>query len=245
MTDVGRPAAATDRVALVIVAAGRGSRLGRVTDDAGKALVQVAGRTLLEHALTAFAPLDLLCEVVVVHTPGEEDRFRRVVGSGIHLTPGGETRAASVRAGLAAITSTPDVVAIHDAARAFVPVEVVRRTISAVTGDVIGAAPGVPVVDTVREVDDAGRVVRTVDRASLRTVQTPQVIRADAAASLRDHPELWDGATDDLEAVLTAVAKGDLAGEVVLVDGDRRALKVTRPEDLLIAASLATGQADG
>lgn len=233
-----------DAVAVVVVAAGRGRRLGGAADAAGKALTEVGGRTLLEHTLTTFGRLASVSEVVVVHTPGEAERFRRVAGSQVILTPGGATRADSVRAGLSGLTTPHGLVAIHDAARAFVPGEVVGRTIAAVTGEVIAAAPGMPVVDTVREVSGDGRVLRTLDRAPLRTVQTPQVIRADVVAVIRDRPELWDGVTDDLSVVLAAIARGDVSGQVALVDGDRRALKITHPEDLVIATALSTGSVD-
>lgn len=224
-------------VGAVIVAAGRGRRLGGFGDERGKALVEVGGRSLLAHAVETLAGIERIGEIVVVHTPGEEEAFRAVTGGAVTLVPGGETRAASVRAGIVALAAPVDLVAVHDAARAFVPRDVVRAVLAAVGDDVIAAAPAVGMVDTVKEVDGDGLVVATLDRDRLRAVQTPQVIRYDVVVELLASGR-WEDATDDLAVVEAGVAAGLVEGSVRLIDGDRRGLKLTRPSDIAVIGAL-------
>ncbi len=236
---------AAGECAAVVVAAGRGDRLGAAAGDRPKALVEIAGRPMLELALVGISAPEEVGELVVVHPPGFHNAFAAVVGDGVRLVEGGATRAASVRAGIAAVTSRPAAVAIHDAARPLVPPAVVRRAITAVAGDVIAAAPGLPLADTLKEVGDDGRVLRTAERRGLWAVHTPQVVRADVAATVLAS-DVGGDPTDDLTLVEAAVAEGRVAGRVVLVRGDPRDLKITWPEDLHVAAALvATGPSAG
>ena len=224
----------------VVVAAGIGQRLGDAVGGP-KALVRVDGTCLLAHALRRLhaAGID---PIVVVHTPGHADDFTAAVrGLGVaSLVPGGETRTASVQAGLDALGSREVArVAVHDAARAFMPAEVIRAAVAAVDGDVVAAAPGLPVADTLKRVaGDEHRVAATVDRGGLWAVQTPQVFDAATLADVR----VWATgmqATDDLALVEQAIASGVVTGEVRLVRGSPLGLKVTYPDDLTIAEALA------
>lgn len=204
-----------------------------------KALVEVAGRTLLELCLTNLRAVPEVTSVVVVHPPDHGDAFRAVVGDAVTLVAGGATRAASVRAGVAAVDGPQELLAIHDAARPLVPPAVVSRTIAAVTADVVAAAPGSPVVDTLKSVRGED-VVGTVGRGGLWAVHTPQVVRRDvyeaavAVAGDRD-------TSDDLALVEDAVSVGAVVGRVRLVPGDPRDLKVTYPEDLTVVAAIVRG----
>lgn len=225
-------------VGAVVVAAGRGERLG---GDRPKALVEVAGRALIGWAVEGLrsAGLD---HIVVVHTPGEEAAFVAAVDdAGVVFTLGGSHRSASVRAGLGALPSAVRLVAVHDAARAFTPPAVIRAAVAAVTGDVVAAAPALPVADTLKRVD--GRHVRaTVDRRDLVAVQTPQVFPRDVLDRVASSEAT---ATDDLVLVEEHVTAGELTGRVVWVPGSPRALKVTYPEDLVIAEALAAPRVAG
>lgn len=226
--------------AAVVVAAGEGTRLGDRSGDVPKALVEVDGRTLLDLALTTILAVGRFDPVVVVHPPGLRDSFARIAGEDVRLVPGGARRSDSVRAGVAALDDRPDRVAIHDAARALVPPGVVARTLDEVAGDVIAAAPGLPVADTLKAVDDDGTVRRTVDRHGLWTAHTPQVVRGDVLAAVL----AWAGdrhATDDLGLVEDAVHAGVVEGGIRLVPGDPRDLKITWPGDLVVAAMLVRG----
>jgi 2-C-methyl-D-erythritol 4-phosphate cytidylyltransferase len=227
-----RPAGA--QVGAVVVAAGRGERLG---GGVPKALVEVGGRTLVARAVDGLRRAGV-ATIVVVHTPGAAGPFAAVLDDEVILIPGGEDRSASVRAGLDALPPGVTVVAVHDAARAFTPPEVIAAAIDAVRGDVIAAAPALPVADTLKRVD-GGDVVATLPRADVVVVQTPQVfpraiIGAVAVAGA--------AATDDLGLVEEGIASGDLDGRVVWVPGSPRGLKVTYPDDLVIAEALAAGE---
>ena len=219
-------------VGVVVVAAGSGSRLGA---DRPKAFVGLAGRSLLERALDGALAAGASSLVVVV--PAElVDEARAVVdlvsGCGCATTTvvaGGAERTDSVRAGLAALGQECDIVLVHDAARCLTPVAVFDRVIAAVAAGAAGAVPGIPVVDTVKTVDAHGVITGTPDRALLRAVQTPQgfaaeILRAAYAGELQ--------ATDDAALV-------ELSGhDVVVVDGDPLAFKITTTDDLERARAL-------
>ena len=148
------------------------------------------------------------------------------------VVAGGATRAASVRAGLAAVPGDVGIIVIHDAARPLASPQLFASVVAAVrSGDAAGVIPVVPVSDTLKRVED-GIVVTTVDREGLVSVQTPQAFVAEALRSAhRDGGE----ATDDaglLEAAGLSVAT---------VEGDLRNLKLTRPEDLVLAEALMSG----
>jgi 2-C-methyl-D-erythritol 4-phosphate cytidylyltransferase len=224
-------------VGAVVVAAGRGERLG---GDHPKALVVVAGRPLVAHAVASLRAAGIH-HLVVVHTPGEEAAFRTAVADDeLSLTPGGADRTASVRAGLAALPDEVDVVAVHDAARAFTPPAVIRAAVRAVTGDVLAAAPALPVADTIKRTTD-GEVTGTVDRSDLVAVQTPQVFPRRVLASVAASA---GSATDDLALVERARDAGTLSGRIVLVPGSVRGAKVTYPDDIVIAEALAATDPD-
>lgn len=235
MNDADRPAGVEGNVGVVVVAAGSGSRLG----SAGpKALVEVAGRSLLAHALAALAAAGLPA-ATVVHTAGHAAAFTAAVAElpVARFVAGGESRTASVRAGVAALPASVSIVVIHDAARPLMPPEVIRATLDAVldNDDVVAAAPALPVSDTLKRVD-GDTVVETVDRDRLVGVQTPQVfprwVLQDALADA-------DDATDDLGLVESLLATGRLQGRVAVVPGSAWGRKVTFPSDLAVVEALA------
>lgn len=224
-------------VGVVVVAAGSGTRLGA---GRPKAFVELVGRTLLQRALegavaggasalAAVVPDGLVDEAraiadVVSADPVSAGRRVRTA-----VVAGGAERTDSVRAGLAALTPGCDIVLVHDAARCLTPVAVFERVIAAVAAGAAGAVPGIPVVDTIKTVDARGVITGTPDRSALRAVQTPQgfatdVLRAAYASELK--------ATDDAALV-------ELCGhDVVVVDGDPLAFKITTQLDLLLAQAI-------
>lgn len=219
-------------VGVVVVAAGSGTRLGA---GRPKAFVELAGRSLLRRALQGALAGGASALVVVV--PDELiDEARAIVDMvsrdrtvATAVVAGGAERTDSVRAGLAALGADCDIVLVHDAARCLTPVAVFERVIAAVAAGAAGAVPGIPVVDTVKTVDEHGVITGTPDRSALRAVQTPQgfaaeTLRAAYASDLR--------ATDDAALV-------ELCGhEVVVVDGDPLAFKITTTDDLERARAL-------
>lgn len=236
--DLGRPASGDPPGAdpiwgAVIVAAGRGERLG---GDVPKALVDVGGRPLVAHAVGALREAGAAV-LVVVHPPGDDGAVVRAAGPGVLAAAGGATRSASVRAGLRALPDDIEIVAVHDAARGLCPPDVIRRTVAAVRGQVLGAAPGVAAVDTLKRVDRDNRVLETVDRSVIRAVQTPQVARRRALEHALQIVER--DPTDELGALERARASGEMTGDLLLVEGSPLASKATYPHDLPMLDALA------
>jgi 2-C-methyl-D-erythritol 4-phosphate cytidylyltransferase/2-C-methyl-D-erythritol 2,4-cyclodiphosphate synthase len=223
------------KTAAIIVAAGRGTRAG---GDVAKQYRMLGGVPVLAHTLTAMAGHDGIDEILIVIHPEDEAQYRKVVGA---LPPtlterlceptyGGETRQASVRAGLEALAgrfSSPDFVLVHDAARPFVSVDLIERAIAC--GSAHGAAvPGLTITDTIKRVDSEGRVCDTPDRSTLRRVQTPQAFafRPLLLAHQRATAEGLTEFTDD-------GALAEWAGHVVHVfDGEADNMKITAAQDL-------------
>jgi 2-C-methyl-D-erythritol 4-phosphate cytidylyltransferase len=206
----------TDRVWTVVVAAGRGSRFGGL-----KQYEDLGGRRVLDWALDAAAGVS--AGVVAVVPP---ERAGESEPSTARAVAGGDTRAASVRAGLAAVPDAAAIVVVHDAARPFAGEHLFRAVVEAVMGGADGAIPGIPITDTVKRVHADGAVMTTIDRTDLVAAQTPQAFRADV---LRNAHATGAEATDDAALVEAA------GGRVVVVAGDVANLKITTTSDLLAA----------
>jgi 2-C-methyl-D-erythritol 4-phosphate cytidylyltransferase len=212
-------------VAAVVVAAGAGERLAAAVP---KAFVEVAGAPLLAHAVSRFAG-DLVRDVVVVAPPSLVESAAALVPHAA-VVAGGATRQESVARGLAALASDIEAVLVHDAARAFVPPEVIGRVVAALEAGADAVIPALPVVDTIKRVDGAGRVVETPDRGSLRVVQTPQGFRRTVLD--KAHAQPLAGAPDDASLVEA------LGVTVHVVAGADDAFKITTPADLARAERL-------
>ncbi len=213
--------------AAIILAAGRGERAG---GDRPKQYRDMGGKPLLRMAVQAFLDHPGIATVQVVFQP-EDQAYYDAAMTGLSLpTPvsGGESRQASVLAGLRALKSSgapPDIVLIHDAARAFVSQDIIDRVIDAVAagaGDNEGAIPALPVSDTLKRGEEY--VEETVERANLWRAQTPQGFPF--AGILAAHEAHADKALTDDAAVAQAAGMG-----VRIVQGDERNIKITRPED--------------
>ncbi len=208
----------------VLVAAGRGERLG---GDRPKAFVRLGGLPLLAEPLRRLDDCEWVDGVVVVAPPGWEEPailLAEEVGASkvTACVTGGETRAASVRAGVAEVPDDAAVIVVHDAARPLLPDDVVPRLLEALREGFDGAVPGVAVSDTVKRTT-GGVVAETLVRSELVTVQTPQAF---VASVLRSAIAAGREATDCASLV---EANG---GRVRVVEGDERLLKVTTPADL-------------
>jgi 2-C-methyl-D-erythritol 4-phosphate cytidylyltransferase len=223
-------------VGVVVPAAGGGQRLG---GPGPKALVELAGRALLAHAVEAVEANASTVAVVVVGHPDAleatgkliaEEGFAKVTG----VVAGGPTRQASVAAGLQALPPGPAYVAVHDAARPLAAHGAVDRLLALLLeAGVAGVVPGVPVTDTIRQVDAGRRSTGLVDRDQLRAMQTPQLFVREVLEEAHRRAR-----RDGVEAVDEA-ALVELAGHwVQVVPGDPENLKVTTPLDLAIAETL-------
>jgi 2-C-methyl-D-erythritol 4-phosphate cytidylyltransferase len=214
----------------VVVAAGSGTRLG---SDRPKAFVKLCGRLLLSHSVEMLDDHPAVDGIVLVVPEGWEEPATLladdlVAGKVAAAVAGGRTRAESVAAGLAAVPAEVDVILVHDAARPFASPELVSRVLEGIF-DSDGAVPGLPLTDTVKRVE-GGRVVETLDRSQLVSVQTPQAFRAQAFRSAFSVAgAAAAGATDCASLVERA------GGSVAVVAGERGNLKITDAEDLAAA----------
>lgn len=209
-------------LAIVIVAAGSGTRLGA---DLPKAFVPVCGSSLLARSVRTALAVPDVAQVVVVAPATHQEQARAELPDEprVGVVPGGAERTDSVAAGLAALDETVDVVLVHDCARALAPVSLFSAVAQAVSAGAPAVVPGLAVVDTIKAVDGDGVVVSTPDRATLRAVQTPQGFRREVLA--RAHASGL-AATDDAALVEA------LGLPVLVVEGDPVAFKVTTQEDL-------------
>ncbi|WP_029029541.1 bifunctional 2-C-methyl-D-erythritol 4-phosphate cytidylyltransferase/2-C-methyl-D-erythritol 2,4-cyclodiphosphate synthase [Salinarimonas rosea] len=228
---------AEPRIAALIVAAGRGARAG--TGDP-KQYRLVGGASVLGRVLAVFGTHAAIDRILVVTHPDDGDFYARVVAvldppareKLASPVPGGATRQASVARGLVRLAElgAAGIVLVHDAARPFLSPALIDRAIAA-TQETGAAIPGVAVVDTVKRVDETGRVVETPPRASLRAVQTPQGFRF--ASLLEAHRAAADAGREDFT---DDGALMEWAGHPVTVfEGEAGNIKLTRPEDFAAA----------
>jgi 2-C-methyl-D-erythritol 4-phosphate cytidylyltransferase/2-C-methyl-D-erythritol 2,4-cyclodiphosphate synthase len=224
-------------VAVIVVAAGSGARLG---NPEPKAFVELRGAPILEHALNGVFDAVEAAQVVVVvpraKLAAAKTIAQRAAGAAsgyLTVVAGGETRQASVAAGLTVLAPEIEVVLVHDAARALTPGALFDRVISAVrTGgaDGGGVIPALPVSDTIKRIDRREKVVATVNRNDLVHVQTPQGFPR--AALDAAYSTVASEHTDD------AAVFQDAGGVVSVVEGEARAFKITTPWDLRRAESM-------
>lgn len=229
MTSAIAPSNSTgpDRVTAIVLAAGGSTRMGGLD----KAWADLDGRPVLAHSLHVLATVPGVTRLVVV---APEERHAAIEGmcAGLGLpvltVAGGARRQDSVAAG---VRAAPDAAwyLVHDGARPLITVALVQRVLVAAarTG---AAIPAVPVTDTIKVEGADGLVERTVDRALLRAVQTPQAF--EGALLRRAHAEVAEDVTDDAAMVER------LGVRPALAQGDPTNLKITTPPDLLVARAL-------
>ena len=216
----------------IIVAAGSGSRAG-----GDKQWRRLGGKPVLRWSAEAMLNAGA-AELIVVVAPGAEDRAAAVLDglTGWRVVAGGDNRADSVRAGLAALTCAPEQpVLIHDAARPLLSAEIIGRLVAALeTAD--GALPAVAVADSLRKAQD-GAMTQVVAREDLWRAQTPQAFRRGV---IEGAYSVWPDAEPPADEAMVVQRAG---GRVILVPGDPRLLKLTFPEDFAMAEALLTQDA--
>jgi len=217
------------KVAVLIVAAGRGHRLG---EDLPKQYIALGGKSILRRTIEGFLSAPSVKFVQTVIHENDPALYRQAT-SGLSILPpvtGGKTRQQSVMRGLQALGShEPDIVLIHDAARPFISPEQIEKIIvkAAEHGAVI---PVLPVIDTVKRLED-GKVTATLDRATLARAQTPQAFLFKLIFMAHRKREGKD-MTDDC-----AVAES-CGIQVLTLAGDDRNFKITTREDLIRAENM-------
>ncbi|MDP6604956.1 MAG: 2-C-methyl-D-erythritol 4-phosphate cytidylyltransferase [Dehalococcoidia bacterium] len=226
---------ATGPTAAILLAAGRSARMGGPGPDGDKLWADLGGEPLIAHSLRTLASLEAVAVIVLVAPADRHLMLRSLAGEApveLRAVEGGARRQDSVAAGLAAVPEAAWVL-VHDGARPLLSTGLARRLLDAAREH--GAAiPAVPVADTLKRVDGAGRVIESVDRAPLRAVQTPQAFAGDLLR--RAHDSSSEGAPAD--ATDDAVLVERLGEPVWTVEGDARNLKVTTPVDLALARAL-------
>ncbi|WP_346908415.1 bifunctional 2-C-methyl-D-erythritol 4-phosphate cytidylyltransferase/2-C-methyl-D-erythritol 2,4-cyclodiphosphate synthase [uncultured Roseibium sp.] len=225
------------RVAVIVVAAGRGTRFSTDQYRQPKQYRDLGGRPVVSHALEAFLSHPAITDVLVVIHPDDTDLYDRAVAAigpvaGEKLrqaVSGGASRQESVRNGLVAMENRNiDLILIHDAARPFISHAVIDAVLEKLTEGNRAVLPAVPVVDTLKRLDDKSGQLVTVDRTGLWAAQTPQgfdyrtILEGHEKANLAGRSDF----TDD-----TAIAEW-LGFEVILADGDPDNFKITSRSDL-------------
>ena len=218
-----------ERVGAVIVAAGRSGRMG----GADKMFAELCGEPLLAHTVAAFQRSPVIDSIMIVLS-------KNMVGTGVDLVKqyqwtkvfsvcaGGARRRDSVGEGLKQLIDV-DWVMIHDGARPCLTLDIIERGLKAAR-DCGAAIPAIPVADTIKVISDDSYVVDTPPRDMLRAVQTPQVFRFDIISAAHRMSE--DDATDD------AVMAERLGHRVKMFSGESANIKVTTPEDLVMAEAI-------
>lgn len=224
-----------DNLAVVVVAAGAGKRMGA---GINKVYLKLCGRPVLAYSLDTLEECAEVAEVVVVVAAGEEDLYQSAVAQPEKyakvkkIVAGGARRVDSVQNGLDALSGRQELVAVHDGARPLFTSELLMATAkeALVWGSAIAA---VPVKDTIKISDDRGVVVSTPKRETLWAAQTPQVFRLKVITEAFRLMDIDSEEVTDEASLLEGIGL-----PVKLVMGDYENLKITTPEDLALAEAI-------
>lgn len=221
----------TGAVGAIIVAAGKGSRMGF---GYNKVFADLCGRPVLDYTISAFVSSGLVGTLVLVINPDDEDKAVNICAPynkefNIVMAYGGAERQDSVFSGLKVLPENVDVVLIHDGARPFVDRKIIEDSIYKAMAH--GAAcTGIPVKDTIKVIDNEKTIVSTPERSSLWQAQTPQTFKKDIIISAYEY------------AAKNGIRETDDAGiaekagfKVVMFEGSYKNIKLTSPEDFRIA----------
>ncbi len=223
----------------IVVAAGASQRMAGID----KMTAILGDEPVICHALNVLDGSDLVDRIAVVVRSSEFSNMRRMLvamdaSERVLVVEGGERRQDSVKAGLDALEdagASAEFIAVHDGARPFISDEMLRKGLDVATQ--FGAAvPGLPVSDTIKRVD-RGLAVETPDRSEFRSIQTPQIFRREILTAA--HESIREDVTDDASMV-------ELAGGLVAVfEGEIGNIKITTPNDLIVAQAMIAQKEDG
>lgn len=216
----------------VIVAAGRGERFG----DASKVLTSLLDRPVLAWSLDAFEQAPSVTELIIVVGAHTRAPIAEMMYSGTwrkisEVVVGGETRQASTANGVAAVGDDAEIILVHDAARPLVTPDQIEACINAARQHG-GAILAAPLTDTVKRVSN-GVISETIDRSMLWGAQTPQVFRAELLREMVMYSQDTSNPVTDEASLAEA-----LGYPVQIVPGSPTNIKITHPEDIVIAAAL-------
>lgn len=214
---------------VIIAAGGRGTRFD---GDRPKQFLELLGKPIILHTLERFERCEAVDEIILVLPEDEINTFVPIaesskIGKLKRIVVGGPTRAESVRNGLEAVDPSTDIVAVHDGARPLVTGKEIAAVIerAAETG---AACLVAAVTDTVKTVEN-GSILGTVDRSKLRRALTPQAFRYDILRRAFEGATLDETVTDECYLV------EKLGVEISAIEGDPRNIKITRPDDIIVA----------
>jgi 2-C-methyl-D-erythritol 4-phosphate cytidylyltransferase len=218
--------------AAILPAAGNSSRFGGPTN---KLFEVLDGRTVLERSVDAFRRRS---DVTVIVVPARGP-IAELTGDRILVCAGGATRAHSVWNALREVPTSVEWVAVHDAARPLVSQALIDRTLAAALEHGAAAVPALPVHLTIKQATGPlpARVERTIPRQTLWAMQTPQIARRQALLDAFENcPIPLEQVTDDVQLIELG------GGEVWLVRGEERNLKITTPQDMQLAQAILTAK---
>ncbi len=221
------------KTAAILVAAGSSARMK--SGGASKTMMEIGGEPVLSRTLRAFENTACISKIVIVARACDFDAIQKAsafVTKPLTITEGGKERQDSVSNG-AALCGDAEYIAVHDAARPFITPEEIE-TVCADAEKYGAATLAVPVKDTIKVAAADGTVCATPERSTLRAIQTPQVFRLslykEALCLAKNAGKQY---TDDCQLIEAA------GGKVYLTPGDYKNIKITTPEDLLVAEAFA------
>jgi len=219
-----------NKTAAIIAAAGMGNRLGA---NLPKSLVKLLDKTLVEHAVANLSPV---CELIIITAPnGYEDEYTKILGDQVSVITGGVLRSDSIRIAISKIPANYEYVLVHDAARALAPTTLASSVLNQLIQGEQAVIPALDVIDTIKEVDNNGYVRNTLNRASLKAIQTPQGF---SRSILERAHQASEDATDDAALVEA------LGVAVKVIAGEDRAFKITTPSDIASALKFLIPDSD-
>ncbi len=229
-------------VSAIIVAAGSASRM----EGINKQQAMLLGKPVIVHTLLQFQRCDLISEIVLVCRESETASLSDLalkydITKLKAAVSGGDTRNKSVANGVAACSDDTGYYCIHDGARPLITDEIIKETIAAAV-QYGAAACGVPVKDTIKVVNEDEGILNTPERFMLRAVQTPQIFEKGLYLAALNHAEsIHLSVTDDCGTVERYFADHKISRFVKMTAGSYTNIKITTPEDLLIAEALLKG----
>lgn len=219
-------------------AAGAGKRLG---EQIPKPYLMIAGKTVLEHTLQAFANVNSLGEVIVATSEEYVDQTKEILERvfpqiNTYVVLGGDERQDSIRNALAKISGKTGLIAVHDAVRPFVELKEINKCINGATrwG---GAILGTPAKNTIKKVNSNLEITDTPDRSTLWEAQTPQIFWAALVREAYDYAY-----NNNVKGFDDSSLVEKIGGKVVLIKGSDKNFKITYPTDLKIAEYLIKEQ---
>lgn len=223
------------RVAAIIVAAGKGTRMG---SELPKQYMTIAGKTILDTTLYKFEKSNEIDEIILVVNKEDSEYVKREIAASYEkvtcVIPGGTTRTESVFEGIKAVRNDCGILLIHDGVRPFVSYNLISTCVE--NADIYKACiPAVDVVDTIKEISKDGFVQKTLDRTTLKSVQTPQAFDFDTIREC-----YYNAVTEDKTFTDDASIVEYYGYKVKTIEGLPRNIKITTPLDLRVAEILAS-----